>query len=196
MFIYNLHSSGHVFICNCVWCYFIGSPANDLYQMTSSDMGVSEMFSLSDDGMIKLANSLQCIDTTHTFYEAIEEYLAQNRMIGLFEIEEQHMKVFVSKSIDSAHLFVKPEDPAIANEPTFSVKPRETIEVTLVFSPNIKSISFSLTTTSLTSINQCEFLGNQVTPGFRASTSASHNCCHIIIFLILIIPGDNFIQKI
>ncbi|KAK2147890.1 hypothetical protein LSH36_530g00009 [Paralvinella palmiformis] len=70
-----------------------------IYKMTSSDMGVSEMFSLSDDGMIKLANSLQCIDTTHTFYEAIEEYLAQNRMIGLFEIEEQHMKVFASSEL-------------------------------------------------------------------------------------------------
>jgi len=68
--------------------------------------------SLSVDGMIKfIAKYLQCIDTTHTFYEAIEEYLAQNHMIGLFEINPQHTTVYISKSINRAHVFVKPEDP-------------------------------------------------------------------------------------
>jgi len=84
-------------------------------------MAASEMFSisLSVDGVIKLVNSLQRIDTTHTFYEAIEEFLAQNHMVGLFEINLQHMKVYISKSINSAHMFVKPEDPVTSNEPTF-----------------------------------------------------------------------------
>jgi len=66
-------------------------------------MAVSEMLSisLSVNGTIKLANSLQCIDTTHTFYEAEEERLAQNHMVGLFEIDPQHMKVYISKSINT-----------------------------------------------------------------------------------------------
>jgi len=58
-------------------------------------MVASEMFSISVDGMIKLANSSQCIDTTHAFCEAIEECLAQNHMVGLFEIDPQHMKFTV-----------------------------------------------------------------------------------------------------
>ena len=56
--------------------------------------------SLSVDGTIKLANSLQRIDTTHTFYEAIEKFLAQNHIVGLFEKIPQHMKVYVGKSIN------------------------------------------------------------------------------------------------
>jgi len=96
-------------------------------------MAVSEMFSisLSVDGTIKLANSLQYTNTTHTFYEAIVESLAQNHVVGLFEIDPQHMKVYVSKSINGACVFVKPEDPVTLNEPTFSVNQRETIEATL-----------------------------------------------------------------
>ncbi|KAK2144790.1 hypothetical protein LSH36_730g00021 [Paralvinella palmiformis] len=48
-------------------------------------MAESEMFSisLSVDGRIKLANYLQLIDATHTFYEAIEECLAQNHMFDI-----------------------------------------------------------------------------------------------------------------
>ena len=99
------------------------------------------MFSPSVDGMIKLANSLQCINTIHTFIEAIEKCLAQNHMVGLFEIDQQHMKVYVSKSIDSARVFVNLEDPVTSNEPTFPVNPGETIETTLVFSQKISSQS-------------------------------------------------------
>ena len=72
----------------------------------------------------------------------------------------------------SACMFIKPGDTVTSNEPIFPINHRETIEATLVFSPNIKSSSCSLTTTSPTSINQCEFLGNQVTPGFRASAES------------------------
>ena len=90
---------------------------------------------------------------------AREEFLAQNDMVGLFEMGPQHMKIYVSKSINSAHVFVKPEDLVTTNEPTFPIHYGETIEATLVFSPNIKSISCSLTTTNPRSINQCEFLG-------------------------------------
>ena len=97
--------------------------------------------------------------------------MAQNHMVGLFEIDPQHMKVYTGKSINSARVFVKPEDPVTSNGPTILVNPRGTIEATLAFSPNIKSISCSLTTTSPTSVNQCEFLGNQVTPGFHASAA-------------------------
>ena len=53
-------------------------------------MAVSEIFHF----LLKLANSLQCINTTHTFYEAIEECLAQNHLVGLFEIDPQHMKAY------------------------------------------------------------------------------------------------------
>jgi len=65
-------------------------------------MAASEMFSisLSVDGTIKLTNTVQCIDTTHTLYEAIEECLAYNHMMGLFETDPKHMKVYVSKSIN------------------------------------------------------------------------------------------------
>ena len=83
-----------------------------------------------------------------------------------------------------------------SKEPTFSVNHRETIEATLVFSPNMKSISCSLTTTSPTSINQCEFLGNQVTSGFHASaksvsTSASsgQNAFRPIAFTLMMMKG-------
>jgi len=98
-------------------------------------MAAFEMFSisLSVDGTIKLVNSLQRIDTTHTICEAIEECLAQNHILGQFEINPHHMKVYVSKSINSARVFVKPEDPMKLNEPTFAVN-RETIEATFVFS--------------------------------------------------------------
>ena len=54
------------------------------------------MFSLSDDGTIKSAISLQCSDTTHTFYKSLEDCLAQKHMVGLFEIDQQHMKVYIS----------------------------------------------------------------------------------------------------
>jgi len=95
-------------------------------------MAAFEMFSisLSVDGMIKLANSLQHINTTHTFYEAIEEFLAHNHRLGLFEIDPQHMKVYVSKSINSARLFVKLEDSVTSTEPTFTIN-RESHNLTI-----------------------------------------------------------------
>ena len=64
------------------------------------NMVASEMYSisLSVDGTIKLTHSLQRIDTTHTFHEAIEEFLAQNHIVFLFEIDPQHMKVYVCLS--------------------------------------------------------------------------------------------------
>jgi hypothetical protein len=63
-------------------------------------MAASEMFSISlaVNGIIKLANSLQRIDTKHTFLEAIEQCLADNHIV--FELGD--MKVYVSKSIESA----------------------------------------------------------------------------------------------
>jgi len=71
-------------------------------------MAASEMFSilLSVDGIIKLPNSLQCIDTTHTFYEATVGFLAQNHMLGPFEIDPQHMSlccVFVKPDPNLSH---------------------------------------------------------------------------------------------
>ena len=86
-------------------------------------MAESEMFSisLSVDGRIKLANSLQLIDATHTFYEAIEECLAQNHMVGLFEIDPQHMKFTSVNQLllnNSVRVFVNPEDPLTSNELT------------------------------------------------------------------------------
>ena len=88
-FVYKSHLSVHVFISNYVSGYLIDSPAND------HDVINIKMFSssLSVDGTIKLTNSLHCTDNTHTFYEAIEEFLTQNHMAGLFEIDPQHMKV-------------------------------------------------------------------------------------------------------
>jgi len=90
-------------------------------------MALFEMVSISlaVDGIIKLLNYLQLINTTYTFYEAIEECLAQNHLVSLFEIDPQDMKVYVSKSINNtAHMFVKPEDPVTSNEPTLSINYR------------------------------------------------------------------------
>ena len=70
--------------------------------------------------------------STYTFCEAIEECLAQNHMAGLFEVDPQHIKVYVSKSVDSAGMFCKPENPDTSNEPIFSINHRETIEATLI----------------------------------------------------------------
>lgn len=50
------------------------------------------------------------------------------------------MKVYISKTINSARMFVKPEDSVTLNEPTFLVNHREAIEATIVFSPNTKSM--------------------------------------------------------
>ena len=71
------------------------------------------------------------IDTTRTLYEAIEECLAQNHMVGLFEIDSQHVKVYISKSLNSARVFVKTEDSVKSSEPTFPIYHRETTEATL-----------------------------------------------------------------
>jgi len=78
---------------------FYWLPANDHDLINIQQYGgVKLMFSisLSVDGTIKLANSLQHIDTTHTFYETVEECLAQNHMVGLFEINPQYIKFYLS----------------------------------------------------------------------------------------------------
>jgi len=68
-------------------------------------MAASKMFSIS----LSVDATMELINTTHTCYEDIEECLNENNMVGLFEIDPQNMKIYVSKSIDSAHVFVKSE---------------------------------------------------------------------------------------